>query len=187
MRQELAEGEERTSSDLEHKAKVREVEAWKHFRVFSAVTLGAKSKDLVGTRWVLTWRVVKGGKHSKPDWRTMEIEIRTCEWVMWILPVARAESPPGCKRYPWRHVMKWPLWSLDIKNASLQAGGFYLEVFFRGPRGWNPDVTRHVWQLRAPAYELSDAPLVSVGPCVNTLEFRGIGAERWTSLRSLLV
>ena len=56
------EGEERTFSDPAEKAKVQKLEAWEHFRVFSPVQPGAQHKDLVDTRWALTWKEVDGVK-----------------------------------------------------------------------------------------------------------------------------
>ena len=33
---------------------------------------------------------------------------------------------------------KWKIWSLDIKNAFLQADGFGRVVFLQAPEAWNP-------------------------------------------------
>ena len=44
------------------KEKGRELQAWEHFRVFSPVKPGTQPKDLVDTRWVLTWKEVEGEK-----------------------------------------------------------------------------------------------------------------------------
>ena len=49
---------------------------------------------------------------------------------------------------------KWPLWSLDIKNAFGQADGFDRDVFRRAPCGWNSTDARRAWKLRA-AYSIS--------------------------------
>ena len=59
---------------------------------------------------------------------------------------------------------KWPLWSLDIKNAFLQADGFDRGVFLRAPREWNSKESRRVWKLQAPAYGLIDAPVAAHRP-----------------------
>ena len=53
---------------------------------------------------------------------------------------------------------KWPLWCPDIKNACLQADGFDRDVYLRAPCDWNSEDFRRVWNLRAPAYKLNDAP-----------------------------
>ena len=47
--QTLSDGEERTFSDLAQKARMKELEVWYHFRVFSPETSGAQSEDLVDT------------------------------------------------------------------------------------------------------------------------------------------
>ena len=53
--QELTEGDGRNVADLDREAKVREFEAWGQFKVSPPEKLGAQSKALVGTCWVLTW------------------------------------------------------------------------------------------------------------------------------------
>ena len=54
---------------------------------------------------------------------------------------------------------KWPLCSLDIKNAFLRAAGFDREVYLRAPCEWDSKDDRQVWKLRAPAYARKDAPV----------------------------
>ena len=53
----------------------------------------------------------------------------------------------------------WRLWSLDIKNAFLQADGFGRGVFIKSPPEWLPGDSRRVWILNAPAYGSDDAPV----------------------------
>ena len=53
---------------------------------------------------------------------------------------------------------KWKLWSLDIKNAFLQADPFPREVYLQAPREWCPCNPCRVWRLNDPAYGLNDAP-----------------------------
>ena len=52
----------------------------------------------------------------------------------------------------------WGLWSIDIKNAFLQADGFGRVVFIQSPPEWLPADFRRIWTLNAPAYGLNDAP-----------------------------
>ena len=52
---------------------------------------------------------------------------------------------------------KWRLWSLDVKNAFLQAGGFDRDAFWHAPMEWDPTCTTRVWKLKAPAHSLDDA------------------------------
>ena len=54
---------------------------------------------------------------------------------------------------------KWPIWSLDKKNAIVQEGGFDHEVFLRATCGWDSTDEHRVWRLRATAFGLSDAPV----------------------------
>ena len=56
---------------------------------------------------------------------------------------------------------KWKLWSLDIKNAFLQANPFPREVNLHAPVEWCPKNPNRVWTLNAPAYGLNDAPVES--------------------------
>ena len=64
---------------------------------------------------------------------------------------------------------KWPLRSLDIEYTLLQADGFDREVCLRAPRERNSANIRRVCKLRAPAYELSDAPVAFHRPLRNYL------------------
>ena len=58
--QELTGVAERVHADLARKVEERELEARGQFKVSSPEELGAQSKDLVSTRWVLTWMEVDG-------------------------------------------------------------------------------------------------------------------------------
>ena len=124
--QELTEGAERTFSDLVRKANVKELEAWDQFRVCSPAKPGTQPKDLVDTRWALAWKEVESEKTVKarlvakgyqdPDLRIGSVDIADC--------VSRRSSH---LQVIFREALKkWPLWSLDIKNASLQADGFHV-------------------------------------------------------------
>ena len=55
-------------------------------------------------------------------------------------------------------VREWELWSLDIKNAFLQADGFERDVVLHAPLEWGPPRQKRVWKLKAPAYGPNDAP-----------------------------
>ena len=77
--QQSTEGEEHTFSDLVREAKVRELAKWGNFRVSSPAKCGTQPKDLVDTRWVLTWKEVDGEK---------TVKTRIFVWAMQILPVA---------------------------------------------------------------------------------------------------
>ena len=58
-------GRGRAHADLARKAEVRDLDAWGQFKVLSPVRLGARTKALAETRWVLTWKEVDGKKTVK--------------------------------------------------------------------------------------------------------------------------
>ena len=62
---ELTEGGERLHADLARQAKEQELDAWNQFKFFSPVKKDPQSKDVVDTRWVLTWKEVEGAKTAK--------------------------------------------------------------------------------------------------------------------------
>ena len=149
--QELTEGGKRTFSDLVKTPKARELEAWEHFRVFSLVQLDTQQIDRVDTRRVLTWNQVDGVKNvnarlaakgfQDPDLRMGNVDIAgSMSRRSSHLQVISLGAPK-----------EWPLWSLDIKNASLQADGSDRDVLLRAPCEWNSKNSRRVWKLRAPA------------------------------------
>ena len=59
------EAAERMHADLARRAKERKLEAWGQFNVSSPEKMGTQSKDMVDTRWVLTWKEVDGVKTAK--------------------------------------------------------------------------------------------------------------------------
>ena len=118
-------------------------------------------KQIVQTRWVLTWEML-GGKQC--------VEARL---------VAKGFQDPGlkdglvdasgCVSLRSSHLLavslgairKWKLRSFDIKNAFLQADGFGREVFLQFPEECALPCGKRVWKLKAPAYGLNDAPAAS--------------------------
>ena len=44
---------------------MRELEAWKKFKVFSSVGEGAISKKVIDSRWALSWKMEDGTKKVK--------------------------------------------------------------------------------------------------------------------------
>ena len=61
--QELSDGEEAEHADLAFAAKVKELEAWKHFGVFRPMKGGGLRKAAPDTRWVLASEMVKGAEN----------------------------------------------------------------------------------------------------------------------------
>ena len=45
---------------LANKAKERELDAWKQSKIPSPVIAGAQTKEVVDTRWALTWKAAEG-------------------------------------------------------------------------------------------------------------------------------
>ena len=125
-------------------AKGRELDAWSKFRVFSPCEPEKCNKSVVGTRWVLTWKVVDGVKTVKarlvakgyqdPDLQEGLVEtsgsvsLRSSHLQVISLAALR----------------KWKLWSVDIKNAFLQADGFGRVVFIQSPPEWRPGDLRRI-------------------------------------------
>ena len=74
-------------------------------------------------------------------------------------------------------IRKWELWSLDIKNAFLQADGFDRDVFLHAPAEWGPTCTTRVWKAKAPAFGLNDALAASRRPLERYLLSSGVSME----------
>ena len=109
-------------------AKMRESDAWSQLEVYSPVDPGSRGKEVVGTRWVLTWKAADGVKTAKgrlvaggfqdPDLENGLVEtsgrvsLRPSHLQVVSLAALRGRR----------------LWSLDIKNACVQADGFGRDV-----------------------------------------------------------
>ena len=52
-------------ADLVKLAKGKEMDARKQFKVYSPVQIGTQTKDVVDTRWVLTWKETDGNRTDK--------------------------------------------------------------------------------------------------------------------------
>ena len=63
--QELSAQEEQVHGDLAKSAKMKELEAWGKFKVFSPASSGNLTKSSVDPRWVLTWKMMDGVKSVK--------------------------------------------------------------------------------------------------------------------------
>ena len=115
----LTEEVERNFADLVYKAKAKELEAWEQFKVSPSEKKGAQSKELVDTRWALTWKEVGGVK---------TVKVR-------LVATGSAYGQCGNCRL---------LCNPDIKNAFLLADGFGREVYLRAACEWNSKNTRRV-------------------------------------------
>ena len=146
-------------SDEVSSAKQRELDAWAKFQVYSPVPEKKVNKSVVDTRWVLTWKDIDGCRAVKarlvargfqdPDLAEGLVDTSSC--VALRSSHLQVISLSALKR--------WRLWSLDIKNAFLQADPFTRDVFLQAPDEWRPRNSGRFWKLNAPAYGLNDAPV----------------------------
>ena len=77
---------------------------------------------------------------------------------------------------------QWTLWSLDIKNALLQADSSRRGVYLHAPPEWCPKNPNRVWKLNTPTYGLSDAPAAFRRPLKryllkNEASFQAVGLK----------
>ena len=143
-------------ADLVRGAKERELGAWKQFKVFSLVQMGAQIKDVVDTRWVLTWKEVEGKKtalaclvargYQDPEIKDGSVDIAGCA----------NERSLHLQLAPLGAPQKWRIRSSEIKNAFLKSDGFGREEFVHSSCEWD---TRRARKLRAPRYYRDDAPV----------------------------
>ena len=59
--QELSSVDEQRCAKEVEAAKCRDLDAWCKFQAFSPVPQAKVTKDVVETRWVLTWKALEGG------------------------------------------------------------------------------------------------------------------------------
>ena len=149
---------------------------------FSPAQPGTQLEDLADTRGVLAWKEVEGDKTVKarllakgfrgPDLRMGNVNMAGC--------VSRRSSQ--LQVIFLGAPTKWPLWSLDIKNASFHADGFDWEIYPQAPSEWNSKESRLVRKLRAPVDGLHDAPRgLPLIPAQIRSELRGIAVLRGTA------
>ena len=113
--------------------KTRELDAWTRFKVYSPAKSGKCNEEVVGTCWILTWKMVEGVKTEKarlvakgyqdPDLIDGLVETSGCVNL-------RSPHPQVISLAALRG---WRLWIIDIKNAFLQADGFGRDVFIQSP------------------------------------------------------
>ena len=141
-------------------ARTRDLDSWTQFKVYSPMEPGKCNKGGVGPRWVLTWKMVEGVKtvkarlaaksHQEPALRDGLVGTSGCVSLrsshLQVISLAALRG--------------WRLWNLGIKNASLEADGFGRDVFIQSPPEWFSGDSRRVWTMNAPAYVLTDAPVV---------------------------
>ena len=126
---------------------------------FPDLSRRADCPSAVDTRWVLTWEIVDGAN-------TVEARVVAKGFQDPDLKGGVADSA-CCVSLRSSHLQvislgalnKWGIWILGTKNAFLQADDFSRDVFLPAPNEWEPSNTSRIWELRAPAYGLNDAPL----------------------------
>ena len=118
---------------LDRGAKVMQLDASKHFRVFGASKVGDISKSVVNTRWVLAWKMADGQKCVKacqaaegfrdPDLKDGNVDASGC---VSLPPSHLLVIPLGAPK-------TWKIWSVDIKIPLVKAPGSGCDVFLRAP------------------------------------------------------
>ena len=132
--QELSRDDELRFAKEVDAAKNRELGARCKFQVCPPVPQKSATKGAVETRWVLTWKDLDGKRTVKarlvargfqdPDLAEGLVDTSSC--VSLRSSHLQVISLSALK--------KWKLWSLDIKNAFLQADPFPREVYLQAPR-----------------------------------------------------
>ena len=128
-------------------AKKRELDTWCKFQVFLLALWKEVSKGIVDTRGVLTWKFSEGKK-------TVEARLvaRGLQDPDLAEGLADASSCVSTRSFHLQVISlgaleKWKLWSLDIKNAFLQADPFHRKVYLHATSEWRPKNPNRVWNL----------------------------------------
>ena len=128
---ELSLKEEDQHAEVAKAANVKELDDWKKFDVFEPRRDCKVSKQIAQTRWVLTWKMVDGQESANA---------RLVAKDYWGPGVREGiMDTSGCVRLRSSHLQATSLcaikegkpWSLDSKNAFLQAGRFTRNVLLQ--------------------------------------------------------
>ena len=100
-------------------AKCRQLDAWCKFQVFSPVPQTKVTKDVVETRWVLTWKALGGKRTVKA--RLVARGLQDPDLADGLVDTSSCVSlrPSHLQAISLSALKKWKLRSLDIKNAFL--------------------------------------------------------------------
>ena len=111
------------------------------------------------TRWVPTWKVIDG--ETTAEARLVIKGTQDPDLQQGLVETAvRVSLHPSHLQFLSLHAVKKRAgWSLEVKNASLQADRSRRDVFVHAPPEWGPRCRTRTWQLRVPAYGLHDAPV----------------------------
>ena len=132
-------------ADLVKAGKQRELAAWGKLDVFPPRDACKVRKQIVQRRWLLTRKMAEGKKCVKarlvakcfqgPDLKDGLVDSSGC--------VSLRSS--HLQVAPLSAIRQWKLWSLDVKNAFLQADGLERDVFLHAPIEWGPPCNKRVW------------------------------------------
>ena len=151
--QELPPEEEKAYEKDALEAKERELETWPQFKVYTPMEPGKCNKEVVGTRRVLTWKMVGGVKTVKARLVAKGYQDPDL-WSRGNLGKCELTALPSSSRVPRTSTR------MEAMEAwSLQADGFGRDVFIQSPPEWLPGDPRRFWELNATAYGLDDAPV----------------------------
>ena len=136
--------------DLEHEAKIQEIQNLIDHEVFDEVDF-KESSELIHTRWVMTDKVKEGCVTKKARLVVKGFQ-EDSEQIRKDSPTCLKESLRIVAAISAAH--NWRLRSLDIKSAFLQGKRIERDVFVLPP----PEVkSNKIWKLKKTIYGLSDA------------------------------
>ena len=92
--------------------------------------------DSLGTRRILTWEMVDGAKTVKLQLAAKGIQDSDLKEGVVDTPGCAGLRSSRPQDIPGSALKKWGIWSLDIKNAFLQADGFDRDVLLGSPSEW---------------------------------------------------
>ena len=146
-------------ADLAREAEARELFARKQFEVFRPLKEGSNSKSVLSTRRLLTWKMADDRDNAKarlvargyqePDLKEGGVD-----------KSGRVSLRSSCPQViPLGALKIWKIWTLDIKNALLQADGLRPDAYLCASAQCDPSNSHRIRKLRAPAYGSDGAPV----------------------------
>ena len=125
-------------------ADTRGLVARKQFKVFNPLEPGRCTKEVVGTRWVLTWKMVEGVKTVKARLAAKGYQDSDLEEGLVETSGSASLRSSHLQVISLAAIRGWRLRGIDIKNAFPQADGFGRDVFFQSPPEWPPGDSRRI-------------------------------------------
>ena len=131
------------------KAKLRELQSWKHNQVYEEVPF--QNQNCISSKWVIKPKIINGEHDVKArlvlKGYEEEANFRT--------------DAPTCMRESVRIAFSiiaskgWVMRSIDFKTAFLQGGLIDRDIYMKPPKELQTD---KIWKLRKTVYGLNDAP-----------------------------